>query len=249
MEFKNFIFLTILLLFLSGCVSQTFPSKVFVKKVVDGDTFVASGYKIRLIGIDAPEKGQPCYEEARLFLKKLIENKTVRLEYDKVKKDKYGRLLAYVWINNTFVNREMVINGFAVYRNYGEKLIYENLLNLSPRGCVKEIDTCEECIGIAYFQFNPKGDDCKGGEFIKLKNYCSFPCNLTKWRIEDSQGNRFVLPQVLINTTLTIYFDCEKSKEGLHLCKKGCKAVWDNKGDVFKLYNSKGKLVIYYRYP
>lgn len=246
MKQKNFIFFVLLLM--SGCIFSDYPSEVFVERVIDGDTFIGDGYKIRLLGIDAPEKAQPCYEEAKNFLKKLIENKTVKLEYDKIKKDRYGRLLAYVWINDTFVNREMLIKGFAIYRDYGDNIVYKNLLNITPRGCVKQIDSCEECIGIAYFQWNPEGNDCEGGEFIKLKNYCSFPCNLTKWSIEDAEGNRFVFPEVVINTTLNVYFDCEFEKEGIHFCKEGCKAVWNNEGDIFKLYNNKGELVIYYGY-
>lgn len=241
-------FIALFFMFLAGCIASSYPSEVFVEKVIDGDTFIGNGHIIRLLGIDAPEKAQPCYEEAKNFLKKLIENKTVKLEYDKKKKDKHGRLLAYVWINNTFVNKEIVEKGFAIYRDYGNKLIYRDLLNIPPRGCVKQIDTCEECIGIAYFRWNPEGDDCKGGEFVILKNYCSFPCNLTKWSIEDAEGNKFVLPEVVIKRTLAIYFDCEFEKEGIHFCKEGCKAVWDNNGDIFKLYNNKGELVIYYEY-
>lgn len=242
-------YLIFIFILISGCISNNYPSKVFVEKVIDGDTFIANGYKIRLLGIDAPEKGQLCYEEAKNFLKYLIENKTVRVEYDKIKKDKYGRILAYVWINDTFVNREMIIKGFAIYRDYGHKLAYKSILNITPSGCVSKIDSCEKCIGIAYFLWNPEGDDCKGGELIKLKNFCNFPCNITHWAIEDYEGNRFLLPQTIINKTLTIYFDCENEKNGIHFCKKDCKAVWDNDGDIFKLYNNKGELVIYYEYP
>ena len=200
-----------------------------------------------MIGIDAPEKAQLCYKEAKNFLRKLIENKTVKLEYDKRKKDRYGRLLAYVWANKTLVNKEMILKGFAVYRDYGEKLKYKKELDIPSTGCVKEIDTCEECIGVAYFEWNPPGDDCKGGEFVKLKNFCKFPCNLTGWSIEDKDGNKFVFGNTIINTTLTIYFSCEK-KGDVQFCKENCKAVWNNNGDVFKLYNEKGKPVIRYEY-
>ena len=231
----------------------SYPERLFVEKVIDGDTFVSGKYVVRLLGIDAPEKGQKCYAEAKNFLAKLIENKTVRVEYDARKKDKYGRLLAYVWINSSFVNKEMILKGFAVFRNYGEKLKYESELSFKPTGCVAEIDTCEECIGIAYFEWDVKGDDCKGGEVIKLKNFCSFPCNLTNWKIKDRDGNVFVFPEVLINTTLYIYFDCDEQKEkskAIYFCKKfnGCEAVWDNDGDEVKILNEKGETVLTYSY-
>jgi micrococcal nuclease len=89
-------------------------SDIIVSKVYDGDSFVLSnGDGVRLIGIDAPEKGEPGAEEARSFLIGLIEGKHIRLEPDKENRDKYNRLLRYVYINDTFVNAEMIKNGYA----------------------------------------------------------------------------------------------------------------------------------------
>jgi len=65
-----------------------------VIKVIDGDTFkVASGQSVRLVGIDATELGQPYSEEAKNYLKDLIEGKEVILEKDVSEYDKYNRLL------------------------------------------------------------------------------------------------------------------------------------------------------------
>lgn len=222
------------------------PKEVLVEIIVDGDTFKSGKYTIRLLGIDSPEKGQMCYKEAKEFLKKLIENKTVKLEYDSRKKDSYGRLLAYVWIDDIFVNEEMIKNGFAVFRDYGEVLKYEKILNISKTGCVANIDTCEECIGVSYFEWDPKGDDCEGGEFVKLKNFCEFSCNLTGWKVSDAHGNEFELLHVMINHTLYLRSGCgENSENEIYLCpKRKCKALWNNDGDSFLLYNKNGELVI-----
>jgi micrococcal nuclease len=97
-----------------------------VKKVVDGDTFwiddgSPKGLKIRLIGVDAPEsrntgKKEIAYfgKEASDYLSTLIAGKKVRLEYDAGHFDRYGRTLAYVYLENgTFVNAELVKNGYA----------------------------------------------------------------------------------------------------------------------------------------
>lgn len=87
---------------------------IIVSKVYDGDSFVLSnGDEVRLIGIDAPENGEPGAEEARSFLIGLIEGKQIRLEPDKENKDKYNRLLRYAYINDTFINAEMIKNGYA----------------------------------------------------------------------------------------------------------------------------------------
>lgn len=93
-----------------------------VTKVHDGDTLsVLIGNreeKIRLIGIDAPELGQePWGRKAKRKLQDIIRktDKTVRIELDVDERDKYGRLLAYLWTKDgRLVNEEMVRSGYAL---------------------------------------------------------------------------------------------------------------------------------------
>jgi len=69
-----------------------------VTKVIDGDTIIiAGGTHVRLLGIDADEKGAPCYEAARQQLENLILSQTVILESDQQDVDQYGRKLRYVF--------------------------------------------------------------------------------------------------------------------------------------------------------
>ncbi|MFN3421026.1 MAG: thermonuclease family protein, partial [Armatimonadota bacterium] len=90
-----------------------------VVKVIDGDTVVLSdGRTVRYIGIDTPERGEPFYEAAKNFSRKLVQGKAVELEFDIERYDRYGRILAYVFVTEEtgrriFVNAEMVRNGFA----------------------------------------------------------------------------------------------------------------------------------------
>ena len=89
--------------------------------VDDGDTFVlANGERVRLVGINCPEKAHgrrpgECFGiEATRFAIRLLKNKTVMLEYDKVKRDRYHRLLAYVFLpSGDMVNLILVRKGFA----------------------------------------------------------------------------------------------------------------------------------------
>jgi endonuclease YncB( thermonuclease family) len=95
-----------------------------VSRVIDGDTFeLEGGEKVRLICIDTPETGENGYEEAKNFLIGLIENKTIILEKDVSDKDAYGRLLRYVYLNESgeglFVNKEIVRAGFGEVWAYG----------------------------------------------------------------------------------------------------------------------------------
>ncbi|MEM4882153.1 MAG: thermonuclease family protein [Nanopusillaceae archaeon] len=87
----------------------------YVAYVIDGDTFVdKNGERVRLIGINAPEIGERCYEEAKARLKELIEKKYVKLVYDVKRKDRYNRTLAYVFVNDLNVNLIMIKEGYAV---------------------------------------------------------------------------------------------------------------------------------------
>lgn len=97
-----------------------------VSRVVDGDTFWAEdgskkGVKIRLIGVDAPETRNGNYkkigfygQEAKAYLTDLLFHQEVRLEYGVDSLDRYGRVLAYVYLpDGTFVNEELIKKGYA----------------------------------------------------------------------------------------------------------------------------------------
>jgi micrococcal nuclease len=91
-------------------------SSCMVSHIVDGDTFhCRDGRKVRLTGIDSPEYGQTFGSLARHALLKMLPPGTAaRLERDVALTDRYGRLLAYVWVGSTLVNEAMVRDGWAV---------------------------------------------------------------------------------------------------------------------------------------
>jgi micrococcal nuclease len=99
------------------------PVTARVVRVVDGDTIeVALGGgtdDVRYIGVDTPETVKPgepvqCYgPEASAFNHRLVEGETVRLVFDHELRDVYGRLLAYVYVGDRFVNAALVRGGYA----------------------------------------------------------------------------------------------------------------------------------------
>lgn len=100
--------------------------------VHDGDTMtVLAGdrkEKIRLLGIDAPEIGQPPWGfTSRDFVRGLALDKDVRVETDVQARDKYGRLLGYVYVGSTFVNLEAVKAGQAVLLTYAPNVRFVEL--------------------------------------------------------------------------------------------------------------------------
>ena len=120
-------------------------------RVVDGDTVVVEGIgKIRLIGVDTPETVHPRKpveyygKEASAFTKRMVEGKKVRLEYDWQRKDRYGRVLAYVYLEDgTFLNAEIIKQGYGhAYTKYPFKYLeqfrkYEKEARENKRGLWK----------------------------------------------------------------------------------------------------------------
>ena len=98
---------------------QPGPELATVTLVVDGDTVeIHTGDRVRLIGIDTPERGNSYYTEARNKLSELVLNKQVQMEKDISEKDRYERLLRYLYVGNLFVNLEMVKQGYASAYTY-----------------------------------------------------------------------------------------------------------------------------------
>jgi micrococcal nuclease len=98
---------------------QTLP---VVTRVIDGDTLVVEGVgTVRLIGVDTPETVDPRRpvgyfgKEASEFTKQLATGKRVRLEFDQDRTDRYGRTLAYVYLQpeNLLLNAEIIRQGYG----------------------------------------------------------------------------------------------------------------------------------------
>ena len=124
----------------------------YVSKVIDGDTITLdNGEKVRLIGIDTPERGECYYKEAKLRLTELVLNKNIELEKDITNRDKYKRLLRYIYIENNSINNILVEEGYAKAYYYppdikdyqifkqSEKLAKKNSLGIW-KDCVDDLD-------------------------------------------------------------------------------------------------------------
>ncbi len=107
-------------IFLISCTPSDFDGPYLVTKVTDGDTLqINYNQKIRLSGINSPEKDECHYNRSKNFLKELLLNQEIFLEKDYTNKGRYGRLLRYIHFNNKDINAELVLTGNArVYDKY-----------------------------------------------------------------------------------------------------------------------------------
>lgn len=230
-----------------------------ISKVIDGDTVeLETGERVRLLGINAPEMGQPYHEEATDRLKELIENKTVILESDVEDKDRYGRLLRYVFFNNKNINAEMVEEGYAnvyvippntKYENELRKV--ENEAKTANRRIWQTSENLSKCIGILYFHWNAEGDDRYNlnDEYVIFRNTCSQPIDMMDWTVKDEANHVYTFPSFVLEShaEVTLYTGRgTDTKIELYWCSSG--AIWNNNGDTLFLRNANGELVLSYSY-
>ena len=127
-----------------------------VVKVTDGDTLTiltggsqlaatATQHKIRLQGIDAPEKRQAFGKVSRQYLAGMVAGREVRIAWSK--RDKYGRILGIIYIDGKDVNLEMLKAGLAWhYKKYDSTPVYEqaeSAARTAKRGLWKEKNPIE----------------------------------------------------------------------------------------------------------
>lgn len=140
---KNIIAFLVLVLNLNYCFADNNLNliKVYVTDVQDGDTitFIKSindskriAVKGRLYGIDAPELQQEFGTESKNELRKLILNKEVYINESSI--DMYGRSIVKIFLNEVYINEELVKNGFAwSYKEYNNNNTLLNTAEIEAR--------------------------------------------------------------------------------------------------------------------
>ena len=244
--------------------STTQTTTLTVSTVIDGDTIkLSTGETVRLIGINAPEVGQPCSSEATNKLKEFVLGKQVTLEKDIDDKDQYGRLLRYVYVSNgIFVNSGMVWLGFAHKYEYGSNTKYSSLFEQAENGA-KENGGClwkseemdyiqDQCFVITNFRFNAAGNDNYNlnDEYVTLKNTCDYYVDINGWTIKDETASHiYYFPDFIINSgnSFTLYTGIgtnTNSRLYWGRQEENYAAIWNNNGDTLFLRDNQGNLVL-----
>ncbi len=235
----------------------------FITYVFDGDTIETTSHeRVRYIGINAPEEGQPFFSESLEKNKSLVLNKKVRLEFDVQAKDRYNRTLAYVFVGATFINLEMVRQRLAVSETIQPNVKYQNeFLKAQKQACSsclgiwKGLCSSSNCIKILSISANAAGNDNlnKNGEWVDIANACSSSVSMNGWLLKDnSASNKYQFHDFSLEAgrNVRLYSGCGKNLPNklYWQCPELKYAVLNNSGDHAFLYNNRAELVADYEY-
>ncbi|MEM5797374.1 MAG: thermonuclease family protein [Candidatus Aenigmatarchaeota archaeon] len=254
------IFLVSLSSFTGYIVLVKIPEKTFnVTKVLDGDTIeIETGEKVRLLGINAPEINEHYYQEAKDRLAELVNGKLVKLEAGREDKDIYGRLLRYVFVDDVFVNLQLLREGYAtVYITNPEEKYYLDFKTAEKEARQNKLglwatSNITQCITIVVFNYDTVGNDNENlnDEYVTFQNNCETAINMNNWTVKDAATNIYTFKSFVLsgNSRVTLYTGSgSDTSNELYWNKK--RAVWNNDGDTLFLRNDKGNLILSYSYP
>lgn len=224
--------------------------------------------RLRYIGIDSPEDGQPYSSEAEAMNRELVEGKKVILEVDISETDRYDRLLRYVYLlDGTFVNAELVRAGYARAAAYEPDTSYQQFL--------EEMQAVAQAEGAGIWgqpeatatlpvvdggilidpgcsQFNSPGNDNENKieEYVCVVNMGTVEIDLTGWTLHDTYGWRYTFPAFSLQAGVSVRVrtGCgDDTEQDLHWCKDET-AVWNNDGDCANLLDATSEIIYQYCY-
>lgn len=235
-----------------------------VVEVVDGDTIRieldGEQERVRLIGINAPERGECLADAATDRLQELVGGRDVDLLVDRTDRDQYGRLLRHVEVEGLDVGAELVRDGFALARDYPPDTERSDEYGAAQRAAedagvgMWATDACGSAstgadVVIDAIRFDADGDDNQNlnDEWVRIANRSTSAVDLTGWVLKDTSAtHRYSFPSGFSlgpGTSVTVRTGCgSDSATDLHWCNQGS-AVWNNSGDTAFLLDPAGNIV------
>lgn len=255
----------------AGCIPiGTARETGTVTNIIDGDTIDVSiegeAYRVRYIGIDTPERGDPYFGEATDRNSQLLETRSLILVKDVSETDQFGRILRYVISGDEFVNYELVRQGFALASTYPPDVacsttfaeaqgqarseglgLWGATLALPsptfPPGSTAKVE-------IVFILFDGAVPRVESDEYAQITNRGASPINLIGWRLNAGDpGQDFYFPSFSIEPgqSCRVYTD-ESHPETCGFSYGSASAIWNNGGDCGYLYDDGGALVSEYCY-
>lgn len=245
-----------LLLALAGTAVPAAPARVI--RVLDGDTVhIESGERVRYLGINAPEAGQPFAAEATARNAALVRGQTVTLETDTEVRDQHGRLLAFVYVGGTSVSATLIQEGLAhvlLIPPNGKHAEYLLKLQREAREARRGIWGPAGIRGpfkIVTVRANPPGDEREdpNGEYVRIACVAAEPASLAGYTLQDRFGHRYRFPPLTLHPGYTVLVfsgdgtDALEAAGQARLYWRAGGPVWNNTGDEATLRDPAGTVV------
>ena len=228
-----------------------------VAEVVDGDTVeLADGRRVRYIGVNTPETGRPYAQEAHRFNESLTLGQTVWLERDEMESDVYGRLLAYVWVGETFVNLELVRQGYAnafyVPPNGRYAALFAQAEEEARAAGLGMWAPADVPLRITALHYDGPGSDRvdPNGEWVELTNEGDEPLNLRGYTLKNAGLLLYTFGDITLppGGTLRLYSGRGKDSATELYWGLAGEEAWHNTGDGAYLRTPDGLFVDCYVY-
>lgn len=250
---------------ITGTDSATPANPGNVVEVIDGDTFdvrLVDGTidRVRIIGINSPERGECFADAATDALADLVSGHDVDLVADRSDRDRFDRLLRYVEVDGADVGEALVRAGAAVVRVSAPDEAREAALTTAqaeardagrglwaPDAC-GSVDPSAAALRIAELRLDADGDDASNpnDEWVALENDGAEPVDLAGWGVRDeSASHRFAFPDGFVlgpGATVRVRSGCgDPTPTDLFWCESGS-AIWNNDGDTAFLLDPSGNV-------
>jgi micrococcal nuclease len=219
--------------------------------------------RVRLIGINTPEQGECFGDEARALMTELVAGQQVLVSTDVDAYDQYGRILGYVWIDDLFVNAELVLQGAALARAYEPNTTLQSFLDDAERiaqdagsgmwsatacGSTEQFDVTITAINA---DATGRDNENRNGEWITITSSSSTEIDLTGWTVKDeSSVHRYTFAdgvRLAPGASLVLFTGCGQDQPSeFYWCDDT--PVWDNSGDTGFLLDPNGTIVSQYGY-
>ncbi len=232
-----------------------------VQKVYDGDTVLLSdGRKVRYLGINTPEWQEPFYLKAKRLNESLVMGKDVRLEFDEERVDKYGRLLAYLYVGDQMVNAKLIEDGLAhaffILPNRKHNAL---LLSLQADVMKRKVGIWSKRGKMSVLKITsvrpPRHAE---GELVqpysRIANISNIKVNLAGYTLSSETGPSYKFPSVELDPGYTVLVVSGKGIDGvdsrgqLIVYWNDQPAIWDEEEDTAYLTTPDGTLIDLYHY-
>ena len=234
-----------------------------VTKVSDGDTIwvefqhpfylVTKKEKVRLLGVDAPEVSSEGWlrrqaDESTEYLEMMLPGRTVKLAFDYDFRDNFGRLLAYVFLEDgTCVNEQLLASGNAWVYEDRRNVFYDYFHTVLDQAKVNALGMWK---GLRYDVVIEEVRNEGSREYVVLKNASKAVVSLDGWMLKDDDGFSIPLPPLDLapEQSVIIYSGQDGIENPPAAFYPITNNIWGNDGDTVMLFSQDDELVDDYTY-